>query len=223
MLEMGCWTPVERYSGDDSAVADVHVAAAGGRVALRGDDVSGSAGLLLPGLHNAENAAAAVLAARHAGVSVAKALEALEAFHGVKRRLELRGVVDDIRVYDDFAHHPTAIRRTLDAVRETATGRVLAVLEPRSNSMKLGAHRDELAAALAPADCIWALQPADLPWRLDDVLNGVRHCTVADDIGTIVAGVCATAEPGDQVVIMSNGSFGGIHEQLCHALAERAA
>jgi len=136
--------------------------------------------------------------------------------------LEHLGTFAGVRVYDDFAHHPTAIRRTVGAVSETGSGRVLAVLEPRSNSMKLGVHRAGLKDSLAHADYVWAFQAEDLPWQLADELAGLPALIVANDIQTIVAGIVSEARPGDDVVIMSNGGFGGIHKLLCEALAGRS-
>jgi UDP-N-acetylmuramate: L-alanyl-gamma-D-glutamyl-meso-diaminopimelate ligase len=223
LLDMGCWTPVERYSSNMNVAADVYVRGAGGGLQL---DVAGqtlsSGDLALPGLHNFENAAAAVLAAKHIGVPVEQSLAALADFRGVKRRLEHLGTFAGVRVYDDFAHHPTAIRRTVGAVSETGSGRVLAVLEPRSNSMKLGAHRAGLKDSLAGADRVWAFQAEDLPWQLADELAGLPALIVANDIQTIVAGIVSEARPGDDVVIMSNGGFGGIQKLLCEALSGRS-
>ena len=223
LLDMGCWTPVERYSSNMNIAADAYVRGAGGGLQLDVDGQTLSSGdLALPGLHNFENAAAAVLAARHSGVPVGQSLAALADFRGVKRRLEHLGTFAGVRVYDDFAHHPTAIRRTIGAVSETGSGRVLAVLEPRSNSMKLGVHRAGLKDSLANADCVWAFQSEDLPWQLADELAGLPALAVVNDVQSIVAGIVSEARPGDDVVIMSNGGFGGIHKLLCEALAGRS-
>jgi UDP-N-acetylmuramate: L-alanyl-gamma-D-glutamyl-meso-diaminopimelate ligase len=222
LLEMGCWTPVERYSSASDTAADVALRGADGclEIMLGGQTVR-SGELALPGQHNLENATAAVLAAQHAGVDMHQAMQALQEFRGVKRRLEHLGTFSGVRVYDDFAHHPTAIRRTVDALRETTAGRVLVVLEPRSNSMKLGAHRDGLKASLVGADRVWAYQPADLPWRLEDELATLPDAGVYTDIATIVAEVSQAVCSGDDVVIMSNGGFGGIHQLLCDSLGPR--
>jgi UDP-N-acetylmuramate: L-alanyl-gamma-D-glutamyl-meso-diaminopimelate ligase len=222
LLEMGCWTPVERYSSNPDVAADVYVAGGSGGLQLDlGAEVMRSGKLALPGMHNLENAAAAVLAVQHTGVPIAASLAALAGFRGVKRRLEHLGTFDGVRVYDDFAHHPTAIRRTVDAVGQTSAGRVLAVLEPRSNSMKLGAHRAGLKDSLVGADYVWAFQPDDLPWRLENELAGLAAVAVTTDIREIVAGIVAEARSGDDVIIMSNGGFGGIHQLICDALARR--
>lgn len=222
LFDMGCWTPVTTFSSSPAAAADCTVQLVGSELALTGaDGVAVHGKLALPGLHNAENACAAVLAAQDAGLSLAGALAGLAEFRGVRRRLELRGESGGIAVYDDFAHHPTAIRRTLEAVKQTASGTVVAVLEPRSNSMKLGAHRDGLAASLQTADEVWVLQPADLPWDLAAALDGVNNCHVVNDTDAIVRGACADRVAGDCLVVMSNGGFGGIHERLCEQLAKR--
>jgi len=218
-LDQGCWTPVLglgtgvdsdwRYRVNDS-----------GDLLLRGPDgAEHCARLPLPGLHNAANCAAALLAARHAGVPLATGLAALEGFRGVKRRLELRGEAGGVRVYDDFAHHPTAIRATLEAMRP-GPGRLLAVLEPRSNTMRMGLHRDQLRTALAPADAVFALQGTGLDWRVADALHGMEPAaTVADSVEGLVQEIRAQARAGDRVVVMSNGAFGGIHTRLLAALA----
>lgn len=222
LLEMGCWTPVTTYSSATDAAADYSVQRAGNALSLTGPDGTTAAGrLALPGLHNGENACAAILAAHSVGVPVATALAGLAEFRGVRRRLELRGESGGIAVYDDFAHHPTAIQRTLAAVQETAGGKVVAILEPRSNSMKLGAHRDGLAASLQGADEIWVLQPDDLPWDLADALGEVDNCHVVSAVDDIVRGATADRASGDCLVVMSNGGFGGIHQRLCEQLEAR--
>lgn len=224
LLDMGCWTKRESYSGRADIAADVHVGYVDGGLELQlaNGDATACA-LALPGLHNCENAAAALLAARHAGVPLHLGMQGMQEFRGVKRRLELRGNIDNVRIYDDFAHHPTAIKRTLEAVRETSRGRVFAVIEPRSNSMKLGAHRAALADSLQSADRVWAFQPRDLPWSLRDELAGLNECVVADDVDTLAADICVAVKPGDDVVVMSNGAFGGIHDKLCTLLADHRA
>jgi UDP-N-acetylmuramate: L-alanyl-gamma-D-glutamyl-meso-diaminopimelate ligase len=222
LFDMGCWTPVERYSSSASKPADwlLQSTTDGGLEISDGEKRSHSGTLALPGTHNIENAAAAVLAARHAGVELSQSLAALPDFRGVKRRLEYLGSFGGVRVYDDFAHHPTAIRRTLEALKQTCTGRVLAVLEPRSNSMKLGAHQAGLRDSLMPADQVWVFQPPELPWSLEDTLQGLENFSVMDDIGEIVTALVAHARPGDELVVMSNGGFGGIHDLLCSKLDE---
>jgi UDP-N-acetylmuramate: L-alanyl-gamma-D-glutamyl-meso-diaminopimelate ligase len=184
--------------------------------------------LPLAGSHNRSNALAAIAAARHAGVAPALAIEALERFAGVKRRLELRGVRAGVTVYDDFAHHPTAIAQTLAGLRRRVGGaRILAVLEPRSNTMKLGAMNEALPAALADADlvfCFGARAGKDaLGWDPAQALAPLgAKARSFHEIDRLVAAVAAEARAGDHVLVMSNGAFGGVHGRLLDALAAAA-
>jgi UDP-N-acetylmuramate: L-alanyl-gamma-D-glutamyl-meso-diaminopimelate ligase len=177
------------------------------------------------GLHNVENGLGAVACAAGMGVLPAQAAAALARFAGVKRRLELRGEAGGIRVYDDFAHHPTAVAITIDGVRRQAGGgRIVAVLEPRSNTMRLGVHRDELAAALSGADGVWLYQPAGLDWNLDGVAAALgAKARVLAEVPALVEALAADLRAGDRVLVMSNGGFGGLHERLLAALRARAA
>ncbi|MEM9058388.1 MAG: cyanophycin synthetase, partial [Pseudomonadota bacterium] len=161
---------------------------------------------------------------QHAGVAPAASLAALERFAGVKRRLELRGIVNGVSVYDDFAHHPTAIAYTLDAVRdEYPDRRLIAVLEPRSNTMRMGHHRDTLAGALAGADEVWLRQPPGLDWDLSAVVDEVgAKARLVESVDRLAGLVAAGRREGDQVIIMSNGGFGGLHDKLLAALAATA-
>ncbi len=177
------------------------------------------------GLHNVENGLAAIACAAGMGVLPAQAAAALARFAGVKRRLELRGEAGGIRVYDDFAHHPTAVAITIDGLRRQAGGgRIVAVLEPRSNTMRLGVHREELAAALAGADSVWLYQPAGLDWNLDGVAAALgAKARVLAEVPALVEALAADLRAGDRVLVMSNGGFGGLHERLLAALRARAA
>jgi UDP-N-acetylmuramate: L-alanyl-gamma-D-glutamyl-meso-diaminopimelate ligase len=188
----------------------------------RGERCLGRVDWDLLGRHNAANAVAAVGAACHAGVEEAAALEALRRFGGVKRRLEVRGVVRDITVYDDFAHHPTAIATTLDGVRRRAgKGRVFAVLEPRSNTMKLGTHKAALARSLTGADRVFVYQSPEVKWDVTDAMRPLGAlATVQSDLPQLIAGLAAEARPGDHLVLMSNGSFGGLHDKLLQGLRD---
>jgi UDP-N-acetylmuramate: L-alanyl-gamma-D-glutamyl-meso-diaminopimelate ligase len=215
-LAMGCWTPVERFNDPAGWSARALNADAGKfEVSWQGKS-QGVAGWELAGAHNMHNALAAIAAARHAGVPVAQALAALGSFRNVKRRLEARGTVNGVTVYDDFAHHPTAIAATLAALRARAgSARILAVLEPRSNTMKLGVHRDTLAPALGLADRVYLYRPADLGWDLGTVVAGLHGRGQAHaSVQAIVEAVAAEARPGDQVLVMSNGGFENIHPRL---------
>jgi UDP-N-acetylmuramate: L-alanyl-gamma-D-glutamyl-meso-diaminopimelate ligase len=175
------------------------------------DELQGECYWPHPGEYNLENALAALLAVTAAGVSLDDALSGLATFKGVKRRMELFGDFGGVRLYDDFAHHPTAIRRSVEGMQLHSDGRVLAVLEPRSNTMKMGTHAGQISAALEPADKSWLLQPSGLDWQLKDVLDEKLNAEICMSAEAIVADVVATAEPGDAIVIMSNGSFDGIY------------
>lgn len=233
-LAMGCWTPTQSFGvGGADGVSDGDDSNAPWLAQLTRED--GSAFTIchdgapeVPvqwahcGRHNVENALAACAAARHVGVTLHQAVAGLATFKGVKRRLELLGTVNDIAVFDDFAHHPTAIATTLHGLRARAgtSGRVLALIEPRSNTMRMGTHRDQLAASTSDADTVYWYQPEGIDWSLDDVVaSSAAPAQLHVDIAELVQQVCIDAQPGDQVVIMSNGSFGGIHQQLLSALA----
>jgi UDP-N-acetylmuramate: L-alanyl-gamma-D-glutamyl-meso-diaminopimelate ligase len=220
VLARGCYTPVERFG-----VADEWSAGAGqggGFEVLWKGASQGHVAWSLTGSHNQANGIAAIAAARHCGVAPAQAIAALEAFEGVKRRMELRGVVKGVTVYDDFAHHPTAIETTLAGLHAATHGaRVIAVIEPRSNTMKLGLMKDRLAASLGRADRVYCYT-AGLQWDASAALAplGARASMTADLAGLVEA-IAAEARRGDHVVIMSNGGFGGIHDKLLARLAER--
>jgi UDP-N-acetylmuramate: L-alanyl-gamma-D-glutamyl-meso-diaminopimelate ligase len=177
----------------------------------------------LLGEHNVMNALAAIAAAHHVGVTPEQAAEALSMFRGVKRRMEVRGVVGGVTVYDDFAHHPTAIETTLAGLRaREPAARIIAVVEPRSNTMKLGVHRDLLAPSLAAADAAWLLSAPELGWDLAAALAPLgARAHFADSVEALVEGLAAAARPGDQILVMSNGGFGGLHGKLLAALQAR--
>ncbi|MCU0977312.1 MAG: UDP-N-acetylmuramate:L-alanyl-gamma-D-glutamyl-meso-diaminopimelate ligase [Steroidobacteraceae bacterium] len=221
-LALGCWTPREGFSHCVAAEWQARLATADGSrfEVLRGGRVLGTVAWPLMGLHNVDNALAAIAAACHAGAAPEAAVDALCRFHGVRRRMELRGVAGGVAVYDDFAHHPTAIATTLAGLRGRVGGaRIVAVLEPRSNTMKLGVHREELAGALAGADRVWLYRPRDLGWDLGAVAGAIGpSAAVADDVGALVEALAAELAPGDQVLVMSNGSFEGLHGRLVEAL-----
>jgi UDP-N-acetylmuramate: L-alanyl-gamma-D-glutamyl-meso-diaminopimelate ligase len=213
VLQRGCWTPVERFGTNDGWEID-----AGNHVLLRGE----SQGVLdwdLIGEHNRQNALAALGAARHAGVPVAQGLAALGGFRNVKRRMEVRGVVSDITVYDDFAHHPTAIATTVNGLRHRIAGeRLLAVLEPRSNTMKLGVMKDALPGSLKEADLVFCYS-GNLDWDARAALAPLgSKAAVEQDLDALIAKIAAAARPGDHILVMSNGGFGGIHEKLLKRL-----
>jgi UDP-N-acetylmuramate: L-alanyl-gamma-D-glutamyl-meso-diaminopimelate ligase len=213
VLERGCWSAVERfgvkdgwYAGEDGADAFT---------LWRGSKRLGRAQWSLAGAHNRANAVAAIAAAQCAGVDPVRALGALSRFRNVKRRLELRGSARGVSVYDDFAHHPTAIAATLQALRErVGKARILAVLEPRSNTMKLGVMKDRLAESLAHADRVFCYS-ARLGWNPAGALSPLGDRARCDeDLANLVEAVNAEARPGDQILVMSNGGFDGVHERL---------
>ncbi len=222
VLEQGCWSEVEGFSehGDRGWTANDVAADQSAFVVCLDGAPQGRVKWDLVGRHNLLNALAAVAAARHAGVPPAVACEALGQFQNVKRRLELRGEAGGVRVFDDFAHHPTAIRTTLAGFRaKVGEARILAVLEPRSNTMKMGVHRDTLAASLALADEVFLYLEPSLTGAFSDpqaILAGRLH--TAEALDALVQQIRDCARPGDQVLIMSNGGFGGIHDKLLRAL-----
>ncbi len=229
-LAMGCWTPREGFAGHDARDAHWTGRAAGGVEdfscfeVLEQGQPRGTVRWQLIGVHNMENALAAIAAARHAGVAVERAIEALHSFAGVARRMQLRGEVNGVRVYDDFAHHPTAIATTLDGLRRrVGSARIVAILEPRSNTMRMGVHRDLLAPSLVGADEVWLYTPADLGWDPASVigaLGGRGHAR--GDVSTLATDLAQTLRPGDHALIMSNGGFGGLHGKLLAELGRRA-
>jgi UDP-N-acetylmuramate: L-alanyl-gamma-D-glutamyl-meso-diaminopimelate ligase len=177
----------------------------------------------LIGLHNVRNGLAAIAAAEHIGVHPSQSIDALARFQGVKRRMELRGAAAGVRVYDDFAHHPTAIESTLTGLRrQVADARIIAVLEPRSNSMRMGSHRAALAPSLASADQVVVFSPPELEWDAEDALAALGcRLRVCGTLEQVVDEATASAEPGDHLLVMSNGGFGGVHQRLLDRLAAR--
>ncbi|MGA8863131.1 MAG: UDP-N-acetylmuramate:L-alanyl-gamma-D-glutamyl-meso-diaminopimelate ligase [Gallionella sp.] len=212
-LQRGSWTPVERFGTDDGWQID-----AVNRVTLRGE-AQGTLDWDLLGEHNRQNALAALAAARHAGVPVQQGLAALGEFRNVKRRMEVRGVVNGITVYDDFAHHPTAIATTVAGLRhKVGTARILAVLEPRSNTMRLGMMKDALPGSLKDADLAFCYA-ANLGWDAHSTLAPLGDkVAVEEQLDALVGKIVAAARPGDHILVMSNGGFGGIHEKLLKQL-----
>lgn len=220
VISRGCWTPVERFNapgvwraeGDDAS----------GQLRLfEGKRLVGETNWSLTGDHNRANAVAALLAARHVGVPFDKGLEALASFQNVKRRMETRGVVRGVTVYDDFAHHPTAIELTVAGLRrKVGNARILAVLEPRSNTMKLGAMKALLPGSLAESDAVFCYA-ANLGWDAAEALSPLgAKAVVTDDFAELVASISSQARSGDHVLVMSNGGFGGIHDALLKRLAD---
>jgi UDP-N-acetylmuramate: L-alanyl-gamma-D-glutamyl-meso-diaminopimelate ligase len=226
VLAAGCWSGVMRFGrGVVAAWSAQALRPDCSRFAiLQGTSVEATVDWPLLGAHNADNALAAVLAARHAGVPVPRAAEALGRFRGVRRRLELRGEVAGVSVYDDFAHHPTAIAATIDALRQrVGTQRIVAIFEPRSSTMRLGVHQGALAAALSGADAVWVYAPPALGWDVGAALAPLgSKAQVIADLDALAAGLAGALRPDDHALIMSNGGFGGLHTRLLALLQARA-
>jgi len=223
VLARGCWTPVEQVSAlaGNARWQAVLRSADGSRFDVVQDgQVAGTVNWSQLGEHNVHNALAAVAAARHAGVPVSQSAAALSEFQGVRRRLEVRGTAAGVTVYDDFAHHPTAIATTLQGLRRrVGSERILLLLEPRSNTMQMGVHRETLGAAMQGADAVWLYQSAQLGWSLAEVAQTLQvPVSVLSSIDDMVAAVVAAARSGDHILVMSNGGFGGIHDKLLLAL-----
>jgi UDP-N-acetylmuramate: L-alanyl-gamma-D-glutamyl-meso-diaminopimelate ligase len=228
VLAQGCWTPVVRF-GLDSALAvngagfdwSAHLIEADGSAftVLRAGEALGEVHWPLVGRHNVMNALAALAACEAVGVDVAAVLPALARFRSVKRRLEVIGSARGVTIYDDFAHHPTAIRTTLDGLRaRVGAARVIVAMEPRSNSMRMGAHADALAPSLAGADAVVFLHRPELAWDAAKVVGGLREAHVVPDADALIAKLTAIARDGDHVVFMSNGGFDGAPRRFLAAL-----
>jgi UDP-N-acetylmuramate: L-alanyl-gamma-D-glutamyl-meso-diaminopimelate ligase len=213
VLQRGCWTPVEHFGTDDGWVIDAE-----SRVKLR-REVQGTLHWDLLGEHNRQNGLAALAAARHVGISISQGLAALSEFRNVKRRMEVRGTVSGITVYDDFAHHPTAIAATVAGLRhKVGKARIIAVLEPRSNTMKLGVMKDALPGSLNDADRVFCYA-GNLGWDARGALAPLGDkAVVKDDLNELIESIVSVVGSGDHVLVMSNGGFGGIHEKLLDRL-----
>jgi UDP-N-acetylmuramate: L-alanyl-gamma-D-glutamyl-meso-diaminopimelate ligase len=226
VIKMGCWTPTELTGSVNGwqAVVDVKQGepSSGFEVRFKGVPM-GRVEWGLLGQHNINNALAAIAAAHHAGLEVKDIIEAISHFGGVKRRMELRGVVNDVAVYDDFAHHPTAIQTTLAGLRSSGgQRRIVAIIEPRSNTMKMGVHRDHLVASWRDADEVFLFadtREVGFEW-LAEIAQGAA---IFNDLEQLISTVVATIQQGDQIVVMSNGGFGGIHQKLLERLERHFA
>jgi len=218
VLTLGCWAPLEELCTKEGWQAGTPDEGGAFEVAWQ-ERVLGRPRLGLSGAHNRLNALAAIAAARHAGVEPAAAIEALDAFGGVRRRMELRGRARGVAVYDDFAHHPSAVRASIAGLRERARGaRILALFEPRSNTMKSGVLKEELARSLGAADRVY-LHSAGLGWDATALLRPLGARARAEPrLDALVAAIAAEVRAGDLVLVMSNGAFGGVHAKLLAAL-----
>jgi UDP-N-acetylmuramate: L-alanyl-gamma-D-glutamyl-meso-diaminopimelate ligase len=227
-LAMGCWTPTEHSACSNGWQAKKLIADGSEFIVTFKGKEQGTVKWPLIGDFNIDNALMAIAAARHAGVPSHIAIEALAEFVNSKRRFELRGVVNDISVYDDFAHHPTAIAKTLAGVRakvdningkSAQQGRVIAVLEPRSNTMKSGVHKDALPLSLAQADQVFIFQDEKIKWSVSDLIDTCQPpCFVEKNIDDLVVKIVEQSQMGDTIVVMSNGGFANIHEKILTAL-----
>lgn len=229
IMQMGCWSKIIEVGAPHGCFRAEMRADDGSHFVLKGPDTQAEVRWTQYGAHNVANALAACAAASCAGVSVAQSAAALAEFTGISRRLEVRGVVQGITLYDDFAHHPTAIEATIDALRkhiaryQPPRGRIVAILEPRSNTMRLGVHRDTLAPALCGADSVFALLPPELDWSLPKAFAAAGvTATFTDTVDELVQRIAAEAKEHDHLLVMSNGSFGGLHDKLLDALQPQA-
>jgi UDP-N-acetylmuramate: L-alanyl-gamma-D-glutamyl-meso-diaminopimelate ligase len=223
VLKRGCWSEQESFGRSNGADWALNEYDDGTFEVIFKGEVQGRVEWSLTGKHNRANALAAIAAARHVGVPIAQAAKSLATFENVKRRMEVRGVVNNITVYDDFAHHPTAIATTVGGLRQKIgkATRILAVLEPRSNTMKLGTMKDALPGSLTDADLVFGFGSEQaLGWNLGQALAPIGETASAyEDIDALVAAVAKAAQPGDQIIVMSNGGFGGVHDKILKALA----
>ncbi|WP_241607301.1 UDP-N-acetylmuramate:L-alanyl-gamma-D-glutamyl-meso-diaminopimelate ligase [Rosenbergiella australiborealis] len=222
VVAMGCWSEQETTGAQGQWRAQKNCPDASRWTIYLNNEAVGDIEWGLVGEHNMHNGLMAVAAARHIGITPHDAANALNSFINARRRLELRGVVNGIEVYDDFAHHPTAILATLSALRSKVGGtrRIIAVLEPRSNTMKLGVSKNELAPSLARADEVFLFQPSHIPWRVSDVADAcVQPVQWSADINNLVTMITKSVKPGDVILVMSNGGFEGIHQKLLDSLS----
>ena len=229
VLQMGCWTPVEHTAQENSGQAatwSYHLLSADGSCfeVIHDGQPAGIVNWSLTGLHNVHNGLAAIAAAHHAGVFPERGAEALRKFRNVKRRMEVKATIADMVIYDDFAHHPTAIATTLEGLRaRVGDARIIAILEPRSNTMRMGVHADLLGESLRSADIAVICQTPDLGWNAAEATAAADNVRVHESVESIVAWLEGEARPGDHILFMSNGSFGGIHLQAAESLRQRFA
>jgi UDP-N-acetylmuramate: L-alanyl-gamma-D-glutamyl-meso-diaminopimelate ligase len=221
VINAGCWTPVVKTAIDAPAEWQAHLAKADGSqfsISFKGES-QGNVDWSLTGQHNVYNAVAAIAAARHIGILPAQAIAALHQFQNVKRRMELIISRQGVKVYDDFAHHPTAIKTTLDGLRkQVGNEKILAIVEPRSNTMRLGVHTQSLAESLQQADLAIVYQPDNLGWDLTQLLQYAQNIEICNSLDAIIEKIQAETGGICHVLLMSNGSFGGIYQRLKEVL-----
>ena len=218
VIDKGCWTPVELFGTDNDWQAANIDANGSFDVVFKGERQARVSWEML-GEHNRMNALASIAAARHVGVAPCIAIEALAEFKNVKRRMETKGVANNITVYDDFAHHPTAIETTVAGLRsKVGKARILAVLEPRSNTMKLGVMKNALPASLKDADLVFCYG-ANLGWDAAEALKPIKNkAQTYDNLENLVTAIAKSAKSGDHILVMSNGGFGGVHQKILDAI-----
>lgn len=223
-LQLGSYSTLQFAGRDQEWYAEAQSADHSHFTVYHHQQAAGEVHWNLLGAHNMHNALMAIAAAHHAGVSVEQACRALGSFINANRRLEVKGEINNITVYDDFAHHPTAISATISALRGKigANQRILAVLEPRSNTMKMGVHKEEIAPSLANADSVFVFQPETIPWQVSEITAALAQKSAwSADLDELVAKIVVEAKPNDHILVMSNGAFGGIHQKLLAKLAEK--
>ena len=224
VLARGCWTPTEQFALTNEKGWHAKIHEDGGTFDVYLEETFlGTVSWPLMGQHNVLNALAAIAAARHVGVPPKLAIESLSAFSGIKRRMEVRGEVAGVTVYDDFAHHPTAIKTTLEGLRKRVTGPILAILEPRSNTMRMGIHTSTLAASLEEADNVVLFQPEEIGMDMTEIVESLgEKAKLYNTVSAIIDATVSWANKGSHVLVMSNGGFENIHQQILKALAEQA-
>ncbi len=225
VLQKGCWSEVQSVGLTDASDWRTELIEADGSEfkVFQKQQLVGCVKWDLIGDHNISNAVMAIAAAHHAGVQTADAISALSRFKNVKRRMETKGTIAQITVYDDFAHHPTAIQTTLAGLRKkVGDAKIIAILEPRSNTMKMGVHKETLANSWQQANQVYLFEPANVDWSMQELVEtSIAPVHLYQDTDSIVESVVEQAEPGDQVLVMSNGGFNGIHQSLLDALASK--
>ncbi|MCP4322708.1 MAG: UDP-N-acetylmuramate:L-alanyl-gamma-D-glutamyl-meso-diaminopimelate ligase [Alteromonadales bacterium] len=219
---MGCWSEVEYLDNEQGGNWSTEKVKQDGTLfeVYLNNEKQGQVNWQLMGDHNVANALGAIVAARHVGVTPEIAIEALAEFKSIKRRMEVKGKVNNITVYDDFAHHPTAIRTTLAGLRaKVGNERIIAVLEPRSNTMKLGIHKEAIVSALNEADQVYCFESADINWSMQEMFaEQGKQVDISNDIDVLCNKLVDEAKANDHILIMSNGGFAGIHQKLIEKL-----
>lgn len=227
VLDMGCWSEQQFIGNAQKSDWQAKLIKSDGSqfVLYHKGEVAGEVSWTLIGEHNVNNAMMAIAAAHHAGVAINDAIEALSSFKNVKRRMEVKGSIGGVTVYDDFAHHPTAIETTVCGLRhKVGNQKIIAVLEPRSNTMKMGVHKSQLAKSWEGADHVVLFEPPGLDWSLKElVANSTIDVDLYQNVEEIVTRVCALASAGDHILVMSNGGFESIHTRILSALGEKFA